>query len=49
MGLGECLLGFRQRHGSAADAQIKIRRDRFHGDWNYEIQPRILPARSGYF
>ena len=30
-------------------AQIKIRRDRFHGDWNYEIQPRILPARSGYF
>src|SRR5580658_5889097 len=30
-------------------AQIKIRRDKFHGDWNYEIQPRILPARSGYF
>ena len=22
-------------------AQVKIRRDRFHGDWNYEIQPRI--------
>ena len=21
-------------------AQIKIRRDKFHGDWNYEIQPR---------
>jgi transposase len=24
-------------------AQIRIRRDRFHGDWNYEIQPRNLP------
>jgi transposase len=23
-------------------AQIKIRRDKFHGDWNYEIQPREL-------
>jgi transposase len=23
-------------------AQVKIRRDRFHGDWNYEIQPRGL-------
>ena len=23
-------------------AQIKIRRDKFHGDWNYEIQPRNL-------
>lgn len=23
-------------------AQVKIRRDRFHGDWNYEIQPRKL-------
>jgi transposase len=23
-------------------AQIKIRRDQFHGDWNYEIQPRNL-------
>jgi len=23
-----------------AFAQIKIRRDKFHGDWNYEIQPR---------
>jgi transposase len=23
-------------------AQIKLRRDRFHGDWNYEIQPRNL-------
>jgi transposase len=23
-------------------AQINIRRDKFHGDWNYEIQPRIL-------
>jgi DNA-binding phage protein len=23
-----------------AFAQIKIRRDEFHGDWNYEIQPR---------
>jgi transposase len=22
-------------------AQIKIRRDKFHGDWNYEIHPRI--------
>ena len=22
-------------------AQVKIRRDKFHGDWNYEIQPRI--------
>ena len=21
-------------------AQVKIRRDNFHGDWNYEIQPR---------
>src|ERR1700683_3141003 len=21
-------------------AQLKIRRDKFHGDWNYEIQPR---------
>ena len=20
--------------------QVKIRRDKFHGDWNYEIQPR---------
>lgn len=25
-------------------AQINIRRDKFHGDWNYEIQPRILSA-----
>jgi len=24
-------------------AQVKIRRDRFHGDWNYEIQPRLSP------
>jgi hypothetical protein len=24
-------------------AQVKIRRDKFHGDWNYEIQPRDLP------
>jgi transposase len=23
-------------------AQISIRRDKFHGDWNYEIQPRNL-------
>jgi transposase len=23
-------------------SQINIRRDKFHGDWNYEIQPRIL-------
>ena len=23
-------------------AQVKIRRDKFHGDWNYEIQPRHL-------
>jgi hypothetical protein len=23
-------------------AQVKIRRDKFHGDWNYEIQPRNL-------
>jgi transposase len=23
-------------------AQVKIRRDKFHGDWNYEIQPRKL-------
>jgi transposase len=23
-------------------AQVKIRRDKFHGDWNYEIQPRQL-------
>jgi transposase len=22
-------------------AQINLRRDKFHGDWNYEIQPRI--------
>src|SRR5581483_2281626 len=22
-------------------AQVQIRRDRFHGDWNYEIQPRL--------
>jgi len=22
-------------------AQVKIRRDRFHGDWNCEIQPAI--------
>ena len=21
-------------------ALVKIRRDKFHGDWNYEIQPR---------
>jgi transposase len=21
--------------------QVKIRRDKFHGDWNYEIQPRV--------
>jgi hypothetical protein len=20
--------------------QVKLRRDKFHGDWNYEIQPR---------
>ena len=25
-------------------AQVKIRRDKFHGDWNYEIQPRIRHA-----
>ena len=25
-------------------AQVKIRRDKFHGDWNYEIQPRIRNA-----
>src|ERR1700691_1139750 len=25
-------------------ARINIRRDKFHGDWNYEIQPRILSA-----
>ncbi|MBL8220438.1 MAG: ISAzo13 family transposase [Bryobacterales bacterium] len=24
-------------------AQVKIRRDKFHGDWNYEIQPRKPP------
>jgi hypothetical protein len=24
--------------------QIKIRRDKFRGDWNYEIQPRILSS-----
>jgi len=24
-------------------AQIKIRHDKFHGDWNYEIQPRVKP------
>jgi transposase len=24
-------------------AEIKIRRDKFHGDWNYEIQPRNPP------
>src|ERR1700704_4274685 len=23
-------------------ALVKIRRDKFHGDWNYEIQPRNL-------
>jgi hypothetical protein len=23
-----------------AIAQVKLRRDKFHGDWNYEIQPR---------
>ncbi len=23
--------------------QINIRRDKFHGDWNYEIRPRHLP------
>ncbi len=23
-------------------ARLKIRRDKFHGDWNYEIQPRTL-------
>jgi hypothetical protein len=21
-------------------AKVNIRRDKFHGDWNYEIQPR---------
>ena len=21
-------------------AQMKLRRDKFHGDWNYEIHPR---------
>jgi hypothetical protein len=31
-----------------AFAQIKIRRDRFHGDWNYEIHASILPD-PGYF
>ena len=25
-------------------AQIRIRRDKFHGDWNYEIQPRNLSS-----
>jgi hypothetical protein len=25
-------------------AQIKIRRDKFHGDWNYEIQPHSPPC-----
>jgi hypothetical protein len=24
-------------------AQVKIRRDKFHGDWNYEIEPRHPP------
>ena len=28
-------------------AQIKIRRDKFHGDWNYEIQPRSAPPHLG--
>jgi transposase len=26
-------------------AKVKIRRDKFHGDWNYEIQPRDLSNR----
>jgi transposase len=25
-------------------AQVKIHHDKFHGDWNYEAQPRSLPA-----
>ena len=25
--------------------QINIRRDKFHGDWNYEIRPR--PSKIG--
>ena len=30
-------------------AHLKIRRDKFHGDWNYEIQPRVLSSWPGYF
>jgi len=25
---------------------VKIRRDKFHGDWNYEIEPRAT-KRTG--
>jgi hypothetical protein len=25
-------------------AQINLKRDKFHGDWNYEIHPRKLPS-----
>jgi transposase len=32
---------------NAEMAQIQIRRDKFHGDWNYEIQPRSRPASFG--
>jgi len=27
-------------------AHVQIRRDKFHGDWNYEIRPR---SRSGLY
>jgi len=32
---------------NAEMAQIQIRRDKFHGDWNYEIQPRSAPPHLG--
>ena len=25
-------------------AEVRLKRDRFHGDWNYEIHPRVAPS-----
>jgi hypothetical protein len=30
-------------------AQVRLRRDRFRGKWNYEIRPATFNAGSGYF
>ena len=25
-------------------AEVRLKRDKFHGDWNYEVPPRSLPC-----